>query len=156
MVRDEWYVYAAEVADIVQACPSIKNLNFAATVNTELGMGEYLLDESYITRIRTLPLRHIHCDLVELIHSAMGQPFKISSFTHLTHLDLLYWFDQAAHSAPEAPKLHTRLRELPQLTHLSVPSHTSNSDPPIPAHLHAYPSGHSSFWRPRRRRRPRR
>jgi hypothetical protein len=47
----------------------------------------------------------------------------------------LYWFDQAANSAPEAPKLHTRLGELPQLTHLSVPSHASNSDTPILAHL---------------------
>jgi hypothetical protein len=65
----------------------------------------------------------------------MGQPFRISSLTHLTHLDLLYWFDQAANSAPEARKLHTRLGELPQLTHLSVPSHTSNSDTSILAHL---------------------
>jgi hypothetical protein len=46
MVRYERYVHAAEVADIVQACPGIENMNFAVTVNTDLGMGEYLLDET--------------------------------------------------------------------------------------------------------------
>ncbi|KAJ7853409.1 hypothetical protein B0H13DRAFT_2580658 [Mycena leptocephala] len=106
MVCYEQYIYEAEVAN-----------------------------EPHITRIQALPLRCIHCDLVELIHSAMAQPFRISSLTHFTHLGLLYWFDQAANSVPEACKLHTRLRELPQLTHLSVPSHTSDSDTPILAHL---------------------
>ncbi|KAJ7873559.1 hypothetical protein B0H13DRAFT_2280069 [Mycena leptocephala] len=69
-------------------------------------------------------------------HSLSHGPTIQDLLLHTSHPPgLLYWFDQAANSAPEAPKLHTRLGELPQLTHLSVPSHTGNSDTPILAHL---------------------
>jgi hypothetical protein len=78
------YVSEADVADLVQACPGIVNLNFEVTKNADLVMSEYLLDESYITGIRTLPLRRIHCDLVEIIDSSNSQPFSLLVFTHLT------------------------------------------------------------------------
>ncbi|KAJ7194792.1 hypothetical protein C8J57DRAFT_1423604 [Mycena rebaudengoi] len=131
MIRYEGYVYEADVADIVHACLGIENLNFEINPSTDLGMGEYGLDESYITGIQTLPLRRMHCDLLQLFDWAIGQPSRLSLFTHLTHLDLFYWFNQA-NSTAEA---RTRLGDLPQLTHLSVPSHTSNSGTPILAHL---------------------
>ncbi|KAJ7211981.1 hypothetical protein C8J57DRAFT_1399068 [Mycena rebaudengoi] len=81
-------------------------------------------------------------DVADIVHACLGIEnlnFEIKPeyrpsallFTHLTHLDLFYWFNQA-NSTAEA---RTRLGDLPQLTHLSVPSHTSNSGTPILAHL---------------------
>ncbi|KAJ6554638.1 hypothetical protein B0H19DRAFT_1154256 [Mycena capillaripes] len=134
MVRCEQYVSEAEVADIVETCPGIERLNLEVTVNTDLGMGEYLLDENYITRIWTIPPRHIHCDLAELIDSANSLPLRLPAFTLSPT-----WTSSIGLTRPRTPlrrrKLQTRLGELPRLTHSSVPSHTSNSDTPILAHL---------------------
>jgi hypothetical protein len=118
MIHNDGFVYESDVAIIVHACPGIENLTFEIDGgHTDIGT-----DESYITGIQTLPLRRIHCNLLQLTF----RNSQISQFTHLTHLDLFHWYDFINIG------MLTPLGDLPQLTHLSVPS---NSDTPILAHL---------------------